>query len=254
MNWLKIFTFLIFCFPFFSLSEIQAQPTGFRIGEKLVYSIKYMGIPIGNAEGQVLGIEKIKNRQAYHIQVSVRSNPVIDFIHKVRGIHHSYIDKEKLYSLRYEAWEEGNSKPLYTMEFDHANQLVDYVYPSAKQNRRMEIFKGSQDQVSLAYVFRLLDLAPNQAYKIPLHADQKKWMISVLTHESIPIRDRIAGPNQALKVQPSLDFINALAKKGTVEGWITLDDRRIPLSVKVRVPILGSVKAELVEYSEGACA
>lgn len=239
---------------FFQLSlaaatEIQVDQGKFLVGEKMIYSIKYMGLSIGKAEAFIKEIATVENRKAYHVIVRVKSNPIVDLIYKVRGEHHSYLDVEKLHSLRYEVWQMGNSEPDYVIHFDHAKKEAQYFFSEKKKTRTFEMFPDSQDQLSLVYVFRTLPLQPNKKYILPLHADSHQWSIQIKTGASSEIKYKNEGLLQVLEIEPKLDFINALVKKGQVKGRMTLDNRRIPLDMSVRVPYMGSLKTELIHYS-----
>lgn len=223
----------------------------FFVGEKLVYAIRCLGIPIGRAEGRVEELVEREGRKAYHVSVFVKSHPVVDVIYKVRGEHHTWIDAESLVSLGYEA---ASGTPLKTdlrMRFDPRGGTVEYEYPQKGTGLRMKILPQSQDQLSLGYYFRTLALKENQTVEIPVNADEKNWKIRVKTGRSEMKKIRGVGTFHALKVEPELSFVGMLAKPGRARGWISLDERRIPLAMKVRVPWLGSITAELVEYQPG---
>jgi hypothetical protein len=46
-------------------------------------------------------------------------------------------------------------------------------------------------------------------------------------------------------------FEGFFVKRGKIRGWMSMDEQRIPLVMKVKVPILGNVTANLVRYEPG---
>ena len=46
-------------------------------------------------------------------------------------------------------------------------------------------------------------------------------------------------------------FEGFFVRRGKVRGWMSMDERRIPLVMKVKVPVLGEVVATLSGYEPG---
>ena len=86
--------------PRYKASELK--PVSLYVGERFLYLISYLGMTVGEAEAQVKELVEINGRQAYHIEVNVRSRSVIDYLYRERDTHHSYVDAEHFHSLAYE--------------------------------------------------------------------------------------------------------------------------------------------------------
>ena len=201
-------------------------------GETLVYKIEYLGVPVGEGRAEVKEKIIFNNRPAYPIVVTVHSYKAIDWIYKVRDEHHSYIDAEKLVSLGYrKKIHEGRRK---------REESVDYG-----------LGKSVQDPVSCGYFFRTLAVKPESSVFIPVLADGKNWNMEVKLHGIKSMRFSKIGSFQALEAEPLMAFQGIFFRKGRIRGWISLDKRRIPLKMSVRIPVLGPVTAELKEYRPG---
>ncbi len=242
---------------FVSAEEIDFPPSESAqkklfVGEKLIYHIEYLGIPVGRAEAEVKEITEIQGRQAYHIVVQVRSSKFIDLVYKVRDEHHSYIDTEKLHTLQYEKiLREGRYRADEVMTYDQVNHTARYYSRRNKSEKEMFIPQDVQDQLSCGYYFRTLDVKPRSSVFIPVNADEKNWDLEVKMLDAEPMKIEGVGTFQALEAEPIIQFQGIFVKRGKIRGWVSMDERRIPLKMKVKVPILGSVVAQLHEYIPG---
>ncbi len=242
-------TFLTLLFFTASPGLFAAPAKKLFVGERLVYSVKYLGIEVGKGIAEIKEIAEIRGRKAYHIEVEVRSAPVLDWIYKVRDTHHSYIDVEKLYSLRYEKiLQEGHYRADEVMDYDQEKHRATYFSRKNKTRKEMEIPQNVQDTLSCGFWFRLQDVQPPAQIHIPVNADEKNWdmEVKVLKKTKLDIKD--FGKKEVLEVEPEIQFQGLFVKRGKIRGWIGTDERRIPLKMKVKIPVLGSITAQLVEY------
>jgi hypothetical protein len=222
------------------------------VGEKLVYAISYLGVPVGRAEAEVRGIIQFKNRKAYHVVTKVRSYTVIDFFYKVRDEHHSYIDTETLASLRYEKnIHEGRRQEKETIEFDPGKKTAAYLDAEGRVTHEMEVPEGIQDAMSCGYWSRSVEISPNSSLFIPVNAEKRNWNLEVKFYDSRPMEIEGVGSFLALESEPLMEFQGIFFRRGKIRGWISLDARRIPLRMKVKIPVLGQVSAVLKEYTPG---
>jgi hypothetical protein len=225
------------------------------LGEKIKFEVSYLGLTVGEAVAEVKEIVKINGRDAYHIEINIRSRSIIDWVYKVRDTHHTYIDAEHFYSLRYEKKiHEGRYWTDESMEYDQIEHIGRFY--SRKDNSRKEMFipQSVQDQISCCYWLRLQDLKPDSKTLIPVNADEKNWDLEVVTHGVKEMKIAHVGTFQAVEVEPIILFEGFFVRRGKVRGWMSLDERRIPLLMKVKVPVLGEVVATLVAYEPGAGA
>lgn len=241
-----------FCFIYFlsaPLAESEEPPKKLYVGERLVYSVRYLGITVGRGEAEVKEIVTIRGRKAYHIVVQVRSAPILDWIYKVRDTHHSYIDIEKLHSLRYEKiLKEGRYRADEEMDYDQESHLAYYHSRKNGSHKQMLIPPDVQDQLSCGFWFRLQDIHPGTEILIPVNADEKNWNLRVKVLKETKVKLRGFKEWEAVEVEPELQFQGIFVKRGKIRGWISLDESQIPLKMQVKIPVLGSITAQLVEY------
>ncbi len=249
----KLLAVTIFCsLSLLAQTGFAAQPKKLYRGERLVYSVSWLGIEVGKGEAEVKEIVTVRGRKAYHVVVHVRSAPVLDWIYKVRDVHHSYIDAEKIHSLRYEKiLKEGRYRADEVMEYDQKNHTATYYSRLNQSRKEMLIPPDVQDQLSCGYWFRLQDIRPNSRIYLPVNADEKNWDLEVKVLKNTRVKIPSFHKWEAVEVEPEIQFQGIFVKRGKIRGWIGLDERRVPLQMKVKIPVLGSVSARLVEYRPG---
>jgi len=220
-----------------------------RVGEHLTFSIRWLGFEFGTGEIKVEGIEQVKGRDAYHISLKARSNKLIDLVYPVRDEHHSYVDVEHFHSLRYEMnLSEGKYRANELMEFDQENHTA--VYTSIKNGTKKQIFipKHAQDQLSAAFWLRQQAMKPGDTVTIPVTADEQNWDLNVEIKRAARKKIGDLGTFDALEIEPSASFQGIFIRRGKFSGWMSMDEKRLPLLMSSKIPVLGQVNIVLVEY------
>ena len=229
--------------------KIEKADFKLREGAKLKFSIQWLGMEVGTADVAVKGIEEIRGRKAYHIAVSVRSNSVIDLIYPVRDEHHSYIDVEHFHSLRFEkVLKEGRYRADGVWDFDQEAHKAVYLSRRNGSKKQMLIPKDVQDQVSAAFWLRVQPMKTGETVTIPINVDETnlKLAIKILKQEQIHI-DKL-GVFEAMQVEPEVKFQGVFIHRGKMMGWMSTDNKRLPLLMKTKIPVLGAVNVVLVGY------
>lgn len=236
--------------PYYRASELRPQVL--QVGERFLYHISYLGLVVGEAEAHVKELIEIRGRKAYHIEVFVRSRSVIDYIYRVRDEHHSYVDAEHFYSLQYEKkLNEGRYHVHEKMIYDQEKHEAEYHSLTNGSKKIMFIPRDVQDQVSAGFWFRMQEISPNSKIVIPVNADEKNWDLEVNTGDIKKIKISKYGEFDAVEILPQLKFQGLFVRRGKIEGWLGLDSGRIPLVMKVKIPVLGSIFVKLEEYHPG---
>ena len=222
------------------------------LGEKMTFRINYLGVQVGEVTAEVKEIVKMYGRDAFHVVIEVRSAPILDWVYPVKDTHHSFIDTEYFHSLKFEKQiSEGHYQTHKMMEYDQGKHLGKFYSFKDKSRKEMFIAQNAQDQVSCAYWLRLQDVKPDSKTLIPVNADEKNWDLEVVAHRVRQMTLEGVGTFQAIEVEPVIMFEGLFVRRGRIRGWLSLDERRIPLTMKVRVPVLGNVIAMLTKYEPG---
>jgi len=220
-----------------------------RIGEKLTYEIRWMGIPVGLACFNVKEIVQINSRDCYHICVSVRSNAFLSKIYKVDDEFQTYIDKENLYSLRFiKRQAEGRYRSHEVVDYDQQAHKALYKSLLNDSTKEFNIEENSQDDLSSIYYFRMKDIEADKPVFINVNADEKNWILQIdFLEQGIMNLSRI-GDLDAIAVEPVAKTTDGKPlEKGRVWLWFSADENRIPLAAKAKASIVGTVSAVLTD-------
>ena len=233
---------------------VEAQTPNFKIpvGERMKFSIRWLGLEVGTAIVEVKDIVQLNGRDAYHVFVLVRSNKIIDMIYPVKDEHHSYIDVEHLHSVRYEKnVREGAYRAHEMMLYDQINHKARYESLKNGSVKEMLIPKDVQDQLSCTYWFRIQPMKPGDRIHIPVNVDEKNWKLEVEVQAIEELEIEGFGKIQAIRAEPFAKFSGLFVRKGRAWGWMSADERRIPLLMKTKIPVLGTISMVIVEYELG---
>ena len=236
------------CTPLLGLAppaESQPAPVPFAVGETADYQVKLGGIAVGSGSFDVLGIESVNGHDSYRTRLHVRGG--IPFA-RVDTRMESWIDVDQLLSRRFE-------QDQHEINFKR-HRIFDF-YPESRSYR----LRGSNevgrlasaeplDDLSFIYFARTLPLRVGDTYTVPRYfrADGNPVVIRVLRKQEIEVP---AGTFQTIVVQPIIQTDGLFGKGGQAELYFSDDARRILVSLRSRVPLVGSLSLNLRSYQPG---
>lgn len=237
---------VVLCVLPYALFPDPARADPFRIPEKLVYDLKWMGIKAGTAS-----IEIINEEDTTKIISQAHSAKFISLFYKVedriestlsQGSYQSLIGQPIRYRVKIK---EGKHRRDKEVIFDHKKGKALYFDYRNDEEEEFEIPSPVFDPVSGFYYFRTLELVVGEPVYITVFDNKKIWdvEVQVLRKETLTLP---TGTFDTIVVKPLLKSEGIFAKKGEVHIWLTDDERHIPVLVTLKVKI-GSVTAILVE-------
>ncbi|MCL2390644.1 MAG: DUF3108 domain-containing protein [Endomicrobia bacterium] len=210
--------------------------------EKLTYGVKWQFISIGEATLELRGFEDINGRSAHHIYSMAKTKPFFDEVFKVRDINEAWLDRESLSSLRFVAnISEGGWTKKETLDFDPIEKTYMLF-----DNGKMQ--KGAtpeyvQDVMTALYYMRTLDLKVGEKYTLEAHSGDMSWAlaVNVLREEKMKVP---AGEFNCLVLEPFVrENAGIMKTSGQMLVWVTADERKIPVYLKVKIPIGSAIAA-----------
>lgn len=221
--------------------EVETARAGvpFGVGESADYQVKYGIFSVGRGSMQVMGLDTVRGREAWHIQFRVRGG-VPGF--RVNDRMESWMDTRSLASLRfYQQLDQG----------------------SYERERRFEIYPGSTfvederepqptvelplDDGSFLYFIRTIPLEVGQEYVFERYfrPDRNPVRIQVLRKERIRVP---AGEFETIVIRPIIKARGIFSEDGRAEVWLTDDDKRLMVQMKSHMKV-GSLNLYLRSYT-----
>ncbi len=241
-----------FLFAVFAPSSSFAKTVfPFQPGEKLIFQLKWLFIPAGEATLEVLPMETIDGRPSYHFRLTARSNGFVDRFYKVRDRIDAITDATMAHTLDYKkSQQEGRTRREVTVDFNWKQQTARYTN-FGNTLPPISVLPGTFDPLSAVYHVRCLDMKAGLEILRPI-SDGKKCVMGRVTVSGRE-RIRVGGRNfDTFLLLPELKHVGGVFEKSEnarIKIWITADAYRIPVRVKSRVKI-GSFTGELV-FAEG---
>lgn len=211
----------------------------FQVGEYLTYDVKFGAIRVGRGSMEVLGIEKVREFDAYHTQFRVKGGT---FFYKVNDLFESWFDIRSFSSLRFvQDLEEGkrNRERRYEIFPDRPS----YIEAGKEE---LPSVKNPMDDGSFMYFVRTVPLTVGETYTIDRYfrPDRNPVRIRVARKERITVP---AGTFDAVVIQPTIKTKGIFSEGGHAEIWLADDSTRMMLQLKSRLSF-GSLNLYLKSY------
>lgn len=199
----------------------------FGVGEQFTYDVTFSHLRVGNGRMEIVGVEDVRGRPAYHIVFSVQGG--IPFF-RVNDKYESWIDTTTLASLRYiQNIHEGGYKRLTTYEIyperSEYQELGDSVRASVSE---------PLDDGSFVYFIRTVPIKTGDTltFQNYFKPDRNPVIIRAVRNERVEVP---AGKFDAVVIRPTIKAKGLFAEGGNAELWFSDDERRMMLQMKTKL-------------------
>ena len=233
--------------------DIESQESRLPDYEKITYEVKWLGLPVGTLTTSIIGIKNFNGRDAYVLEATMKSNAFISRIYKIEDRFVSYMDVEKLYTLRHEVYRrDGSYKKDAITEFDQENHKAHFKNFIDKSEKTFDIPEGVHDVLSAYYYFRLLPIKVGGKADYHVCNNESNYQFFSLVKQKVLMRLPNSGAKEekAFLMQPYALFKGEQVKKANVKAYFSLEKKRIPLLVILKGPIFTEVTISLIKIEE----
>ena len=226
---------------------IDSPQTRLPENEYLKYTVRWLGIPVGYITASIKGVRILNNRQAYVLEVVVKTNAFCSAIYKIDDRYLSYMDVEDFYTLRHEVYRrEGRYKKDAITDFDQVNHRAHFKNLLDGSEKDFDIPPGVQDTLSACYYFRLLDIEQGDRVKYFVVNNEKNYELFGVVEKKKFIKIKDIGNYESFFIQPyAKELGGEEVRKGKVSGYFNADQDRIPLLAIVEAPLFTKVTVSL---------
>lgn len=216
-----------------------------RVGERLQYQARWMGIPVGWGAIEVREIVNLNGRQVFHLVGEAHSNAWLSKFYPLHDTVHSYLDVQDLHPLRFEkSQREGHYRSEEAVTFDHTNGVATYesfVNREIKEFlheavKRVPIPPHTQDPLSAFFVLRLQPVTIGTPLLVDIYSDEKYFHTEIKVLKTLTLELRRLGVFPVVQIEPVARFKGLLVKRGRVDMYLTADSARVPVLIQLWTP------------------
>jgi hypothetical protein len=220
--------------------------------ETLTFDLRWIGIPVGTVTMSVKGIRRINDRDAYVLEAAFESNKFLSSIYRIDDRFVSYMDVEKLYTLRQEVYRrEGSYRKDAITEFDQINHKAYFKNWIDKSEKIIDIPEGVQDTLSACYYFMMLPLKVGDKIDYYVYNSETTYQIIGVVEEKVFIKTVALGLKESFRMQPYVRVDGRKVQKGDLSAYFSCDKRRLPLLGKIKGVIFTEAVFTLSKITTG---
>lgn len=242
-----------FCFS--ATAQIAPKIESYKVGESLVYEVKYSKTLLRGIEIAVLNFSVEKSPQSRNFLVKSEAKPkgtlsgivLKDFLQ----IYESTVDGGNFSILEtVKRDRQGDRVRDSEAVFDYKTKKVIYTETDPNETTRpprraaSAIENGTQDLISSIYALRRLPLAAGKSFELKISDSGLVYTIPVRVTRR-EMQKSVLGKTWCFRLEPEIFGKNRLVEKdGTMILWITDDARRLPVRAQINTN-LGRIEVKL---------
>lgn len=225
-------------------AQARAPRAPFSPGELATYDVRLGILPVGTGSLEVSGIQTVGGNETFHTVMRIQGGrgPA-----RVNDRFDSWIDVDGMFSRRFRQDQQ---------ELQFERRRTYEFFPESRTFRRENGETGSiptdqpLDDVSFIYYARTLPLRVGDVYELNRYfkADGNPVVLRVVRKETVTVP---AGRFETVVVSPTIQTDGLFGEGGRAEIFFTDDARRIPVLIRSRVPVIGSLQMSLSRYRAG---
>jgi hypothetical protein len=204
-------------------SDTPSHSRSLIVGERLEYEVKFGPIKVGRASMEVLDIEEVRGRPAWHTRFQVTGGTLF---FRVNDVLESWIDVETFSSLRFrQQLSEGSRDRLYEYEIYPERA----VYVQAGKGERPSV-SHPLDDGSFLYFIRTVPIELGATYEFQRYfmPDRNPVRLEVLGRDTLDVP---AGRFDALVIRPVIKAKGIFSEDGRAQIWISNDSDHLLLQM-----------------------
>lgn len=243
--------------------KISSPEKSLNIGEKLEYSLEWLGVSVATVILKVEALEEINGSQCYHISAVAAPNKFFAKFYDVEYVVHTYIDKNTLSPRRFDKTRRMKGKSEHAViDFYFLSQEViiksegsaprmDFsavrkkMEPSISATATNKIPPGTQDVLSSLFYIRHLEIKGEETHSINIYYYGNNWPVNIKAEA--PFLKDVRNKDSFAAFMVSVDSnLNAFIwGKHKLQIYFTADSRRIPIEFRLGTglgPLRGILK------------
>jgi hypothetical protein len=215
----------------------------FPVGETLVYDAKFGLLTLGEGVMHIAGVDTIRGAPALHVVFRLRGG---SFFYRLDDRMDSWIGVEDFASRRFvQDFKEGGSErytayEIYPDSGVYQEVGVDSVLPTSPD---------PLDDMAFFYFVRTAELEDGKRYEFERYfrPDRNPVVLEVLGRDTLDVP---AGRIPTVRVRPVVQGRGILEEAKDPQMWLSDDDRRIVVQLKVTFASIATITLRLREIHD----
>ena len=193
------------------------------------YRVDFLGITVGYARFQYLGLVSFEGKAAHLVSVKAWTSGALSFIYPVNEVINYYLDADTIQPIRIEYTDRKDNRDFYNV-YDQENGKITSIYKDDGSIRKTaNIVASCHDPISAVYHFRWR-YAGSEDKPVNVYAGRKIFQVAV-RHTGSQLLKTKSGFVDTVVVEPLIFRDGKPESKGEFRMWVTNDERRTPVKI-----------------------
>ncbi len=232
--------------------EAAGRHSAFGPGEQLTFRVQYLGMQAGTARITV-GAETFQwGRQVLPLVVEARTEKLLNW-YPIRDRFISYWDPSAERCIGSDFFmDENRVRRRQRIKLDHETGKATVTRQQEGKEERVQEYDvptGTYDMAAATFALRNLPLDIGQRHELPVFTGRRAFIMQA-TVERREVLKTAQGNRDTFRVRVKTGFDGKFESKRDIVTWLSADEAKVPLRVEADF-VLGTIRAELVEYKSG---
>lgn len=230
----------------------------FRVGEKVVHSVRYLKMKAGILEMEVKPFVQVNGRPAYSMNYHISSSSIFSSIYSVDDSAVTLMDFETMIPSVFTLHVRESTQIREARYFFDRKKLMSQFWEkkvtdkSGEEERKLEWESPdySQNVFSAAYYMRVFNwrVGSENSFRVADTGENLIFKAKAIRAETISTE---VGEFNAIVIKPEIQLKNQFKPVGDIFIWLSDDDRKFILKIESKIKI-GYIVSEITELNRGA--
>lgn len=241
----------------FSPGSRRPEKDPFRVGEKVVMSVRYFRAQAGELTLEVKPMVEVNGRKSYRWYSGLRTTGLFSRFYSIEDWAETLVDFETLIPSVYTLQVKESAQLKNGKGYFNSNNLkavyAEKKYTEKKgheeKHQEWQIAPYSQNVFSAAFYMRIFNYEVGKEYKFYVSDDEKNLMFKgkALRREKVSTD---AGVFETIVVKPEFELNGVFKPVGDIFFWLTDDDRKLIVRIESEIKI-GTLVMEAIRVERG---
>ena len=229
----------------------------FRIGEKVVLSVRYFTAQAGELTLEIRPPVEVNGRKSYRWLTGLKTTGIFSSFYSVDDWAETLVDYETLapsiYNLHVkESGQLKNGRGYFdskTLKGVYIEKKYSEEKGHEEKKHEWQVLPYAQNVFSAAYYMRIFSFEVGKEYKFTVANEEKNLMFrgKALRKEHV---ETDAGEFNTIVIKPEFEIGGVFKPVGDIFFWLTDDDRKLIVRIESKIKI-GTLVMEAIQIDRG---